>query len=133
MVLPMKAMKDMKAMKATRAMKAMKKTEIVWRCMKKTWPTDDHRGEWLADIQWKRQAGEVVETWMVPVRIPFRRRRPTTVWWRSDPKAAKKATKAMKAMKATGAKERQETRDNKRMTREDGRGARGERREPSGK
>ena len=102
-MLPMKDMKATKAMKDKKAMNATEKTETVWRCTRKTWPTEGHHGEWMADIQWNRAMKKVVETWMVPVRIPLRRPARRRPWW-TDPKAAKKATKAMTVMKATGAK-----------------------------
>ena len=86
----MKAMKAVVAMKTKKEMKKKEEMETVWRCCKKTWPAMGYHGEWLADLQWLREQAKVLETWLVPVRIPYRRKR----------KAAKKATKAMKAMAA---------------------------------
>ena len=97
--LPMKAMAAMSAKKATKAMKAKKsKTEVVYRLITKSWPTRGHKGEIMINVHWQQHFDRVTEYWLVPERIPCRRKRNTaSIWWTEE--AATQAMRAARAMR----------------------------------
>ena len=97
--LPMKAMAAMSAKKTTNAMKAKKsKTEVVYRLITKSWPTRGHKGEIMINVHWQQHFHRVTEYWLVPERIPCRRKRNrASIWWTEE--AATQAMRAARAMR----------------------------------